>query len=437
LLRPTIFAFVDQALLSALSFALSLALIRYAPPAEYGLYAQLLNLQSLFSVVHAGLFVSGLLAIHPSLNTDSRPTFTGRLARSDACFGIASAPVIAAVTYVGALSLRSPISAAFAAASALAVVGLWWREFSRAAYFADLHADRVLALDLFYAMAVALVLALLTQFIAVSAASVVLATGVAGVAAGGFALIRFAGRSPVTVGVPSLRQAWRHGQWDTYGSVVTWLQSQSYVFFAAAAGGLAMAGAVSAARLMGMPLALAWAGGANVLRVSIAKALAADDVAKAANVVRHALLLVIVVSALYVLFITAAFPAVDRYLYHYKFVGLGTHVSWWLAYFVLTGISTTGAAVMRGALRMAALFRCYVIACAVTLAALGLASLLQQSMSVVTALAAGEVTLSTLIWIDLRRFRIVLSERIAAAGYPGPIEADAVVRCRVCTPPRS
>lgn len=422
MLRPTLIAFVDQALLSALSFALSLVLIRYAAPAEFGLYSQLLNLQSLFSVVHAGLFVSGLLALHSTVPATGRAGLAASLARADARFGLACAPLIAATTYVGAFALNGAISVACALASALAIIGLWWREFSRAAYFADLDVERALTLDLGYALVVAAALPLLALLLPISAGTVLLATGLGGVAAGGVALARFAGARTTAVTAPAWRAAWHHGQWDTYGSLVTWLQSQSYVYFAALAGGLAMAGSVSAARLLGMPLALAWASGANVLRVSVARGLATHEGPTVTRLVRRALVAVVALSAGYALLVVAAFPAADRLLYHHKFPDLRTDVAWWLAYFTLTGVSTTGAAVLRGALRMARLFRFYLVACGVTLAALGLLTLLHHSASIVAALAAGEVALSVLIWIEVHRLRRSLHaawrERVPSSSPP-------------------
>ena len=96
MLRPAIVAFIDQALLSALSFALALALIRHAPAAEYGLYSQLLNLQSLFSVVHAGVFVSGFLAVHSRLAGAQRMGFVRCMARGDVQFGLVGMTIVAA-----------------------------------------------------------------------------------------------------------------------------------------------------------------------------------------------------------------------------------------------------------------------------------------------------------------------------------------------------
>jgi hypothetical protein len=412
-LRPAIVAFVDQALLSALSFALSLALIRLAPASEYGLYTQLLNLQSLFSVVHAGIFVSGLLALHPALTGDERLALASRMARSDARFGIVGAAVVTALTFVGAAALGHPVSPGLALASALAIVGLWWREFARASQFAEMRADHVLRLDLGFSVATLLVLIALAAWQPLTAGTVLLATGIAGAAVGGVAVAQLAASGPADGRGPSWRQAWHHGQWDTYGSIVTWLQSQSYVYFAAAAGGLALAGAVSAARLMGMPLALAWAGSASLLRVAVANALATADRDRVRHLAQRALVVVFAVSAVYGAVVAVLLPLVDQYVYQRKFTGLGAHVAWWLLYFTLTGISTAGAAVLRGALRMAPLFRYYALACVVTVATLGASALWHLPLSLVTGLVAGEIVLCALVWSEVRG---VLRRPPAAAG---------------------
>jgi hypothetical protein len=403
LLRPVIVAFIDQALLSALSFALALALIRHAPAAEYGLYSQLLNLQSLFSVVHAGVFVSGFLAVHASLPTTLRIDFVRYMARRDVQFGLVGAAIVAALTLIGAALLRSPVSVATAAASALAVLGLWWREFVRAGHFAELRADRVLRLDLGYVAVTGLAIAPLAAWRPLSAGTLLGATGIAGIMVGGLAVARLAWSERQERGAPSWHGAWHHGQWDAYGSVVTWLQSQSYVYFAAAAGGLALAGTVSAARLMGMPLALAWAGSASLVRVAVSNALAAADPGRVRRLVRRALIAVVAISAAYATIVAALLPVVDRFLYQGKFAAIGMHVGWWLAYFTLTGISTLSAAILRGALRMAPLFRYYLVACAVTVPVLAATAFWRPQLSLVIGLIAGEVVLCALAWTEVRR----------------------------------
>jgi O-antigen/teichoic acid export membrane protein len=415
LLRPVIVAFIDQALLSALSFALAIALIRHAPAAEYGLYSQLLNLQSLFSVVHAGVFVSGFLAVHASLPAARRIDFVRYMARRDALFGLTGTIVVAALTLIGAALLRSPVSPATAVASSLAVLGLWWREFVRAGHFAELRADRVLRLDVGYVALAAFALALLAAWQPLSAGTVLAATGVAGIVVGGLAVARLAWSAGGGRDAPSWYGAWHHGQWDAYGSVITWLQSQSYVYFAAAAGGLALAGTVSAARLVGMPLALAWAGSASLVRVAVSNALAAADPGRVRRLVRRALVAVVVISAAYATVVAALLPVVDRFFYQGKFAGIGVHVGWWLAYFTLTGVSSLSAAILRGALRMAALFRYYLLACAVTVPVLAAMAFWRPQLSLVVGLIAGEVVLCALAWAEVRK----LNHAPASAGATG------------------
>ena len=50
MIRATAISVIDQGLLSGVNFLLALLLIRFATTEEYGLYTQLVGLQSLFSV---------------------------------------------------------------------------------------------------------------------------------------------------------------------------------------------------------------------------------------------------------------------------------------------------------------------------------------------------------------------------------------------------
>jgi hypothetical protein len=122
---------------------------------------------------------------------------------------------------------------------------------------------------------------------------------------------------------------------------------------------------------------------------------------------------VFAVSATYGAIVAMLLPTIDQYVYQRKFTGLGVHVAWWLLYFTLSGASTAGAAVLRGALRMAPLFRYYAAACVVTVAMLAASALWQLPLSLVTALVAGEIVLCALVWGGVRG---VLRQPPAMAG---------------------
>jgi O-antigen/teichoic acid export membrane protein len=405
MIRATAISVVDQCLLSALSFVLALALIRFGSQQDYGLYTQLMGLQSLFSVLHAGLFVSAYLAMLPRLAGAARSAYQAGMARAEFGVTLLLALVGAALTWCVAIWIGHPVALATSAAAALALLGLWWREFTRARHFAEGSALRVLRMDFAYAVLVAGGLAWMILARATTAEAVLWCMGIAGVAVAVVPIARQA-RTASVDGQQirhSVAHSWISARWEVLTSLVTWGHAQSFVYFAALQGGLSAAAEVSGARLLTMPLALVWLSYANILRPEASRLLGeGDGVARLNRLAWRSAQFVLALALVYGVALTAALPLLERHVFGAEFQHLGSLTLLWLAYFALTGLTTIATSLLRSAFEFKALFRIHLF-CAVIAVSCFCAGLGARTPAVfVVALVLVEAVLAIACWRKLR-----------------------------------
>lgn len=401
MIRATAISVVDQGLLSGINFLLALVLIRYASQEEYGLYTQLIGLQALFSVLHAGLFVSAFLALLPRLRGAARLEYQAGMARAELIITLLSGLAVAMLTWLVAKWIGHPISPAISAAAALALLGLWWREFTRARYFAEAGALRVLRLDAGYAVLVMLGIASLILSRSMSASLVLWCMGIAGVAVAAWPLARqaklaaFDGRALRT----NLGTSWQSARWEVLTSLVTWGHAQSFVYFAALQGGLRAAAAVSAARLITMPLALVWLSYANILRPEASRLLTLPDaLARLNRLAWRSALFVASLALGFGLLLLIAMPFIESYVFAGEFHQLESMALLWLAYFALTGMTTIATSLLRSALEFKALFRVHAGCAVVAVASFGAGLGFPTPAVFVIALVIVEALLAGICW---------------------------------------
>jgi O-antigen/teichoic acid export membrane protein len=413
MMRATVLATIDQALLSLLNFALAMALIRFANKEEYGLYAQLMTLQSFFSPVHAGLFVSAYLALAPRMSSARALAYRNSMALADIWISLGSAILVALLTFFGARLFGGPLSWATVAAATAALVGLWWREFLRQTYFAGLQYRKALYVDVVYAVTTAIALALLILNGTVNATTalwcMVAGAGVAAV----LPVISMALASRASLGEirADVAASWGVGRWDALGSCVTWASSQSYVYFAAAFGGLSAAADVSVGRLLATPLLLLWSSYANVLRPNGVRAMADESAVTVRRLARRSLLFVMCCSAAYAAVLILMLPFAEHGFFGNKFAHLQLIALLWVAYSMLSGLTTVAASLLRSALRFRQVFALQSLCSVAALVLLALSRSLPGAAAQVLALALAEVISVALLWQ-------ALSQLIRTKAFP-------------------
>jgi len=387
-------------LLSLLNFGLAVALLHIAGNDEYGLYCQLIALQSFFSPVHAGLFVSAYLALAPRMRGERLDHYRSGMARAEIVLSLVSAALVSMLVFFGAHLFGVSLTWATVLAFGSSLLGLWWREFSRQMSFASLSYSAALRIDITYVALAAIGIAVIFALRALNTNTTLWCLGIAACAAAiGPLLIAARAPSPRARGIArSLALSWRVGLWDTLGSVVTWGYGQSYVYFAAFHGGLSAAAEVSAGRLLATPLLLLWTSYANVLRPLAARLMVAGDQAGVSRLARRSALLVVGVSVVYAAAIVGLLPFISHTAFKGSFPDLGSVTVAWIAYAMMTGLTTVAASLLRSALKFRQIFTRQALSCLAAIVLLTLSLRFTAVDTQVLALVIVELFTAGALW---------------------------------------
>jgi O-antigen/teichoic acid export membrane protein len=396
---------VDQALLSALSFGLAFVLIHYATKEQFGLYSQLINLQSFFSPINAGVFVSAYLAIASKLRVSDLVTFRTSIGRAQIGVSAVSAAIVIGGCLAAGKFLGALLTPATSMAFGIALMGLWSREFVRTVQFAELNFSGALRVDATYVLSTAAATAIFSAFLPLDVSSVFGSMAFGALVATAVPLLTaFRGASvDVSTVKRNLMLSWGVGRWDVLGSVVTWGYQQSYVYFAALHGGLSAAAEISAARLLTTPLPLMWASYANVLRPRASQLLAAGSLLEVRRLAMRSSLFVIAASASFGAGALMVMPLLEHFLFGNKFHHLRPLLLCWIAYTCLTGLSTVASSVLRSALEFQQIFHRQVVICIAAVALLAMGARYGALESIVIVLTMVEAISVVLLWHRLGR----------------------------------
>src|SRR3984957_4012511 len=400
MIRATLISAADQALLSALNFGLAVLLIHFASKPEYGLYSQLMNLQSFFSPFHAGIFSSAYLALASKMDKARHSSYRTAMARAEVATTALSTILVVLVCWTGAKMFWPAFGAGTCVAFGVSLLALWWREFVRQTKFACLRYDEALNVDMIYVLVTAATAAAVLAVSNIGAGAVFWCMAIGGIAAAAAPLVSAirgagVGRSAV---LQDMLMSWRMGRWDVVGSVVTWAYAQSYVYFAALHGGLDAAAEISAGRLLATPLALLWPSYANGLRPPSSRLLASGSMEEIRRLAARSALFVVAGSVLYGIVILAAIPLLDRWLFGGKFLHLHILALWWVAYFMMTGISTVASSILRSALQFREVLNRQILSSIAAVILLTIGLRLEAIESLVIALVLVETFCAALFW---------------------------------------
>jgi len=256
---------VDQAILSAVNFFISIVLIKNVPIAEFGYYSIavpvllfLISIQN--AVINAPLSVLLVTKKGPDRQRYAASLCFGQFIAilPFACFGL----IICAALFNFNI-LRSTQSA-IAATLCVAAVGVLFREFLRSYFFAEESPLQALKLDALYAICFSslIILTLFMSQIDVAAIFILM-----GISAFLFSLLfsyNLGWRLQRDAIKDSYRENWEFGKWALLGVIVTHIQKHSYLYMLAALLGSVAVAEVSAARLFLMPIMLAQIGWSKI-----------------------------------------------------------------------------------------------------------------------------------------------------------------------------
>jgi O-antigen/teichoic acid export membrane protein len=255
----------DQAMLSAVSFAISIILIKYATKVEYGYYSIAFSVLLIFVSIQNAVVNAPLAVLLVTKKGARKNQYAGSLCYGQfmgiipgACLGIAG---IGLLTFFGLDSAKAYVAASIC----IGAIGILFRDFLRAYFFAEEDPVQALRMDAIYAaLFLSLMIVALVLF-EIRSSIIFLFMGISGL----LVSVLFTRKRNWRYHIQSIREGyrenWQYGKWALLGVLVTHAQNYSYLYLLGAMLGSAAVADVSAARLLLMPLALAEMGWGKVV----------------------------------------------------------------------------------------------------------------------------------------------------------------------------
>jgi O-antigen/teichoic acid export membrane protein len=258
-------AALDQAILSAVNFAVSIFLIKYATKSEYGYYSIAFSVLLIFISIQNAVVNAPLAVLLVTKKGASKRQYAGSLFFGQflgiiigVCLGIAG---IALLSFFGLDSAKAYV----AASVCIGAIGILFRDFLRAYSFAEEEPVQALRMDALYAALFLSLILLALAFFEIRSSIIFVFMGISGLAVG----VVFTRNRNWHYQLQSVREGyrenWQYGKWALLGVLVTHTQNYSYLYLLGAMLGSAAVADVSAARLLLMPLALAEMGWSKVV----------------------------------------------------------------------------------------------------------------------------------------------------------------------------
>lgn len=393
-------SFLDQAVLSAVSFTIGVLFIATDSRSEFAVYTLALTGIQLASSVQNALIITPMMANTPHLDKPDRASFVTSMVRIGSRIAIAASLVFTAGVF-GVATFAAYEVGWVALAGGLALLGMWSRELRRARQFLDLRPWRVLAGDAIYAsLSIGVVLVALLEHRSISAGLALAGCGAAGLLTGLFKPLATGADSDRNKAISNRAKKLMRQQvkWTLPSVAVSWLQSSSYTFFAGSTGGLKSIADLNAARLAVTPVSLLLAAWNRLYLPTAGRLIGSGRRAEAVRMAMTGAGIFAIGCAAYGSMLLLAYqfdwlPGVRQKLH-----GLEVLVAMWLGYMIVSGIRGVGTQLLVAETAFEVLFRYGVIALTITLVCVPLGGTYFGNSGILIGLAVGELALACLIW---------------------------------------
>lgn len=329
-------AVADQAWLSMLNFAISLAFIWGASKSEYAYYLLLFAPLLLVQSIQNAVVNSPLTTFLPAAAEHDKAA----LRQTAVSLHIYLAFVAAVVGGLGLFVYESwaglQIDPALIVGFAFAIIGSVAREAQRSLAYVEGKGLQALGGDLLYGVVLLLGIALALYQQTLSATIVLGLTGLAGLLPLVRKLSAFEG---VMLHSMPMRQFWSCGKWAIPAVAATWLSLSAYPYFAERNLGLAAVAEIGAARLFVMPVGLFTTAWSNWYRPKVTAWMAIGDVANTKRLTFASVLIGIATLVAFAGTLLALYPELEHWLkpqYH----GMLPLVLGWICFFAFSFVRT-------------------------------------------------------------------------------------------------
>ena len=270
---------LDQALLSAVGFAVGAAFIYGTTPEAYGQFVLLQSIFLLLASVQNAAVNTPMMVLAARMPPSSAQRFDRGLLAGLVTCGL---PASVVAVLVAQVATGQRFTAATYLLVALCFVPLLVRDYLRAREFSRSRGVDALRRDTLYALIALISLAglALTGSISVVRAYMVLAVA-AGLSAATSVGQYLAARPTLDEVSSAYRQSWPHSRWSLVGATASWIQGNAYVYIPFFLLGASAVAVPAAARLAITPIALLTQSWSNHQRPLLSRLLAQGQTAEA------------------------------------------------------------------------------------------------------------------------------------------------------------
>lgn len=343
--QKTTLAVADQGVVSGANFGANLALIRWGTPTEYGLFVVAQAVLLFVVGIHGALITTPMTVTLPREKSEHRGQWFLPLVIGPSL--VPGVIALVAVFVLSGIADWEPGLMQLAMVASVASIAVLLREFMRAWFYSALQPATVLVMDIAYAAFLLGGIWLLMLNAPLTASGMVGSLGFAAAVVSFFSLVmtlRHLGSGQIPAWRSCLRLM-KLGRWGVLGSIVTWCQTQSYVYLLMAFVGASATATASASRIFFSPLALFASGWGAIYKPWGARIPENDPEGLRVPMVEATSRLTIL-SAIYgVVVVAAHVPLVEHVLgENYRGIGSIDLVFWAIYFSVLTirsGITNT------------------------------------------------------------------------------------------------
>jgi O-antigen/teichoic acid export membrane protein len=320
---------IDQAVLSAMSLAVNLVLVKLAAPQNVGIFA-VATAMMFFAVGIQGALVTTPAAVRIfGAKEDTKLEVLSTLTSVDLVLNVFLTLALFTVSLLMEFSLYQALATSLFLSTSLI------RELARSILVGVGDIDKCLALDLAYLIVSVAGIAVLWRFFAPEIACLL------GLSAGN--MLSLVGFCPAFHRQP-MRLAhhfgkypayWKESRWMLVGATATDLQDRSYIFVLQFLRGATVLGTVHAGRFLVAPLSLLTTAWGRSMRPRMANYLANGERDAARKIVRQGIWIMLALTAAYIVVLLGLWKFIDQHLFAGRYENMLPIVLAWCGYGLL------------------------------------------------------------------------------------------------------
>jgi O-antigen/teichoic acid export membrane protein len=208
--------------------------------------------------------------------------------------------------------------------------------------------------------------------------------------------------------------AWPHARWSFLGALVSWLQTNAYIYVPLAIGGAKPVGLLAAARLTMTPISLLLQAWPNLIRPVVSRRIAQQPTYPVTRFLLQTSAIQLGGIVLYAACVIVLLEHAPMSLIPSSFRSALPDVRVWAVVFAVQGLRVNVACFLQASLDFYRLFVNYAIAAAAAVTVAAIAALALGPMSSLLGVLTGEIVLLILLGLQFRKSRSGFREKASA-----------------------